>query len=74
MGAVYLETDGLLGDALVVAYCALCLIQDFLPDAVKVIEALACTGAAAAVQIYIYIYIYISTNDHCETTGAQMKL
>lgn len=42
MGAVNLEADGLLRDALVVAHCALCLIQDLLPDSVKVVEALAC--------------------------------
>ena len=41
---MYLQADGLLRDSLVVAYCALCLIQDLLPDAVKVVEALACTG------------------------------
>jgi hypothetical protein len=42
MGAVNLEADGLLRDALVVAHCALRLVQDLLPDSVKVIESLAC--------------------------------
>ena len=42
MGAVNLEADGLLRDALVVAHSALRLVQDLLPDSVKVIEALAC--------------------------------
>lgn len=42
MGAVNLEADGLLRYALVVAHSALCLIQDLLPDPVKVVEALAC--------------------------------
>ena len=42
MGAVDLEANGLLRDALVVAHSALCLIQDLLPDPVKVVEALAC--------------------------------
>jgi hypothetical protein len=37
-----LEADGLVGDALVVAHRALRLVQDLLPDALKVVEALAC--------------------------------
>ncbi len=39
-----LQADGLLRDALVVAHCALGLVQDLLPDAIKVVEALACMG------------------------------
>ena len=37
-----LEANGLRRYALVVAHSALCLIQDLLPDPVKVVEALAC--------------------------------
>ena len=42
MGTMDLEANGLLRYALVVAHGALCLIQDLLPDPVKVVEALAC--------------------------------
>ena len=42
MGTMDFEANGLLRYALVVAHGALCLIQDLLPDPVKVVEALAC--------------------------------
>ena len=44
MGAEDLEADGLVGDSLVVAHSALRLVQDLLPDALEVVEALACSS------------------------------
>jgi hypothetical protein len=38
-----LQADGLVGDALIMANSALCLIQDLLADALKVIKPFSCT-------------------------------
>ena len=42
MRAVYLQANWLLRYALIVTHRALCLVQNLLPNPVKVIEALAC--------------------------------